>query len=169
LNNPLIKSLEPIVDQQSKVLILGSIPGVESLRKQQYYGNPRNHFWGIMYRLFHQEELKTYDEKITFIKKHQISLWDVIYSCIREGSLDSNIQEELPNDIPGLLEQFPSIQFIGFNGGKAYDVFKKKIGFHTLKDVQYLKLPSTSPVPGKNVKSFEEKVMVWQVVKDYLV
>jgi len=143
------------------------MPGVESLRKQQYYGHPRNHFWGIMYKLFQQEELPAYHEKIAFIKNHHIALWDVIYSCLREGSLDSNIKAEVPNDILGLLKQYPHIQFIGFNGGKAYEVFKKKIGFHTL-DIKYMKLPSTSPVPGRNVKSFEEKLQDWEMIKDYV-
>ncbi|KAA9011879.1 DNA-deoxyinosine glycosylase [Niallia endozanthoxylica] len=164
---PLITSLEPIVNHQSKVLILGSMPGLESLRKQQYYGNPRNHFWGIMYKLFQQEELQDYREKMAFIKNHHIALWDVIYSCLREGSLDSNIKAEVPNDILGLLERYPNIQFIGFNGGKAYEVFKKKIGFRTL-DINYKKLPSTSPVPGRNVKSFEEKLQDWKIIKEYV-
>lgn len=168
MTNPLITSLEPIVNHEAKVLILGSIPGGESLRKQQYYGNPRNHFWGIMYKLFEQEELQDYREKITFIQSHHIALWDVIYSCLREGSLDSNIKGEEPNNILGLLERYPNIQFIGFNGGKAYDVFKKEIGFHQLDNVQYRKLPSTSPIPGRNVKLFEEKLQDWSIIKEYL-
>lgn len=168
MTNPLITSLEPIVNHQSKVLILGSIPGVESLRKQQYYGNPRNHFWRIMYMLFQQTKLQDYDEKMTFIQNNHIALWDVIYSCLREGSLDSNIKGEQPNDILGLLERYPNIQFFGFNGGKAYDVFKKKIGFDRLDNIQYRKLPSTSPVPGRNVKSFDEKLQDWQIIKEYV-
>lgn len=163
-----ITSLKPIVDQHSQVLILGSIPSVQSLSKQQYYGNNRNHFWPIMATLFQFKEFEGYEEKICFLKDHHIALWDVIYTCIREGSLDVNIRKEEANDIPGLLQQYPNIQFIGFNGGKSFDVFKKKIGLEKLHNIPYRRLPSTSPVPGKNVKSFAEKVQEWQMIKEFV-
>lgn len=86
-----IKSFEPLVDKESKVLILGSMPGVMSLNKQQYYGNPRNHFWKIIYSLFNEVEDELYEQKKAFLLRKGIALWDVINNCYREGSLDSNI------------------------------------------------------------------------------
>ena len=161
--------LPPVVDTQTKVLIVGSMPGVQSLEKQQYYGNPRNHFWGIIGELTGESVPKQYKERLALLKKHSIGLWDVIRQCERVGSLDSNIKNEIPNDFVALFEQYPQIEAIFFNGTKAYDVFKKKLGFELLTGRHYYKMPSTSPVPGRNIKTFEEKVEVWRVLKKYII
>jgi len=166
-NDSKIVSLPPIIDNQSKVLILGSIPSVESLKKQEYYGNKRNHFWTILFTIFQKDPSEDYTEKLSCLKQHHIALWDVIHSCLRAGSLDSNIQKEQPNDLIDLLNQFPNIKFIGFNGGKSYEVFKKHIGLEAIHPVHFMKLPSTSPVPGKNVKSLEQKIEDWKIIQNY--
>src|SRR5690625_6041254 len=106
-------SFPPVLPETPRVLILGSMPGGMSLEKQEYYGNPRNHFWDILFELFQQDPLTDYQEKIQFVKQHQIALWDTIGTCYREGSLDSNIKEAEPNDIMSLLSRFPSIKLIG--------------------------------------------------------
>ena len=161
--------LPPVVDEQTKVLIVGSMPGVQSLEKQQYYGNPRNHFWGIIGDITGTNVPEQYEERLALVKKHRIGLWDVIRECERAGSLDSNIKNEIPNDFGALFEQYPQIEAIFFNGAKAYDVFKKKLGFELLAEREYYKMPSTSPVPGRNIKTFEEKVEVWSALKKYIV
>lgn len=97
-----------------------------------------------------------------FLQKHGIGLWDVIHSCKRIGSLDSAISEEVPNDFTAFFEQYPSIKSVGFNGSRSYLIFKKLVGFHLFPEVQFMKLPSTSPTPGKNVKTFEEKFIEWE-------
>ena len=160
--------LPPIVDEQTRVLIVGSMPGVQSLQKQQYYGNERNHFWGIMSELLHVPIPETYEEKIALLRSHQIGLWDVIHSCERKGSLDANIQNEVPNDFASLFVQYPNILCIIFNGGKAYEVFKKKVGFPLLEGKSYYKMPSTSPIPGKNIQTFEQKVESWRELTKYM-
>lgn len=157
--------LPPIVDENTKVLIVGSMPGKQSLEKQQYYGNPRNHFWAIIATLLATEIPESYPEKITLLRANQIGLWDSIESCERKGSLDATIKNEVPNDFAALFKQYPQIQFVLFNGGKSFDVFKKRVGLDVLENRSYEKMPSTSPIPGKNIKSFDEKVATWSILK----
>jgi hypoxanthine-DNA glycosylase len=159
--------LPPIVDANTRVLIVGSMPGVRSLEKQQYYGNERNHFWGIISKLLHVSIPATYEEKIALVQQHQIGLWDVIRTCERKGSLDATIQNAEVNDFATFFMQYPNIQCILFNGTKAYDVFKKKVGFDALAGKDYFKMPSTSPIPGRNIQTFEQKVESWRIAMEY--
>lgn len=160
--------LPPIVDENTKVLIVGSIPGKQSLEKKQYYGNPRNHFWAIIATLLATEIPESYPEKITLLRANQIGLWDSIESCERKGSLDATIKNEVPNDFAALFKQYPQIQLVLFNGGKSFEVFKKHVGLDVLENRVYEKMPSTSPIPGKNIKSFDEKVEAWGILLKYL-
>ncbi|RKL69316.1 DNA-deoxyinosine glycosylase [Salipaludibacillus neizhouensis] len=163
-----ITSMKPVIRKDVRVLILGSMPGMESLKRQQYYGNPRNHFWLILGELFNQElHQLNYTEKITFLHKHKIGVWDVIASCERMGSLDSAIKNEKMNDLASLVVKYPSLQWIGLNGTKAYQSFRKYLKQHQLS-ISYEKLPSSSPVPGRNVKNFKEKVVEWEKILNYL-
>ncbi|UJL47496.1 DNA-deoxyinosine glycosylase [Virgibacillus sp. NKC19-16] len=159
-----INSFPPVVPRDPKVLILGSIPGGMSLEKQEYYGNPRNHFWSDLYELFDQNPLDEYEQRIAFVKQHGIALWDSIGKCYREGSLDSNIWEEEPNDIVGLLKEHPTITLIACNGGKSYQTFKRNFPADELEGVDVVKMPSTSPIPGKYTKSFAGKVEAWSKI-----
>ena len=160
--------LPPIVDASTKVLIVGSMPGVQSLEKQQYYGNPRNHFWPIISMLFQVDVPIDYGERIQLIRAHNIGLWDVISHCERKGSLDSAIKNEVPNDFQTLFQTYPQIECILFNGTKAYEVFRKKVGFDTLGERKYFKMPSTSPVPGKHIQTFEEKIKSYEILLNYI-
>ena len=150
------------------MLILGSIPGKISLEKQEYYGNPRNHFWPILFELFQEPPVKNYKEKITFAKRHGLALWDSIGSCYRQGSLDANIMEEEPNDIPGLLTEYPSIRLVACNGTKSFTTFNKNFDLNKFPEVDVIKLPSTSPIPGRYTKTFEGKVEAWKEIMTYL-
>lgn len=158
-------SFEPVLPADPKVLILGSMPGGISLEKKQYYGNPRNHFWDILFKLFDQEPILDYDEKIEFVKRQQIALWDTIGFCYRKGSLDANIVDEQPNDIVRMLNDYPSIRLIACNGGKSYKTFRKNFN---VDQVDVIKLPSTSPIPGRYTKTFNGKVEEWERILDYL-
>ncbi|MEH7236813.1 DNA-deoxyinosine glycosylase [Bacillus sp. JJ1562] len=163
-----IFGLAPIVGEDPRVLVLGSMPSVESLRKQEYYGNKRNHFWKIMFTLFESEEIPDYEEKIAFLKDKKIALWDVLYSCYREGSLDSNIKSEEPNQIGDFVKNHPGLRLIICNGTKSYKSFSKYIGLDQFPGLDVIKLPSTSPVPGKYNKTLEGKLQEWKVIKEYL-
>ena len=160
--------LLPVVDSATKVLIVGSMPGKQSLEKQQYYGNPRNHFWPIMSELLETEVPDDYVKRIALLKHNAIGLWDTIETCEREGSLDAAIRNEKPNDFQTLFEKYPNIQLVLFNGAKAFEVFKKHIGLELLEERAYKKMPSTSPIPGKNIKSFAEKLEDWRIIQSYL-
>ncbi|VXB12223.1 MULTISPECIES: DNA-deoxyinosine glycosylase [Chryseobacterium] len=161
--NNRISSFPPFIDKQSKILILGSIPGVKSLEKQQYYAHPQNKFWKIIFELFNEKFTEDYSERINILKKNHIAIWDVIDSCERKGSLDSEIKNEEANQIEELLENYPNIKAVFCNGGKSYKNLQKLLG----KDFRipvYL-LPSTSPL---HTISFERKFEDWKKVLDYL-
>ncbi|MGI6697840.1 MAG: DNA-deoxyinosine glycosylase [Clostridia bacterium] len=159
-----IKCFPPIVDEKSRIIVLGSMPGRESLRKNEYYGHPRNQFWNIIYSLFGREPDEEYEKKVAFLREKGIALWDVIKSCRREGSMDANITCEEVNDFDWLFGRYPGIRHVFFNGGKAYDTFRKRVGFK-YEGVGYTKLGSTSPA---NVKPFESRLEEWGIIKKYL-
>lgn len=144
------KSFLPNIDEQSKILILGSMPGIKSLEEQQYYAHPQNRFWKLMGMFCNVDNLSelNYQDKLQILLKNKIALWDVIQSCNRDGSLDSNIQNELPNDIPELLKRFPKIKMICLNGNKSYSAFKKYFP-KLLEKYKCYKLPSTSPANAR--------------------
>lgn len=168
MSNELKNVLPPVIDLSTKVLIVGSMPGKQSLEKQQYYGNPRNHFWPIIGEILEVEVPQNYGERLTLLKNHHIGLWDSIESCERKGSLDAAIRNEKPNNFKILFAHYPNIELVLFNGAKAFEVFKKHIGLAVLDGRAYQKMPSTSPIPGKNIKSFEEKLEDWRVMHSYL-
>lgn len=158
-----IFSFPPVIDNDSKILILGSIPGVKSLEKQQYYGHPQNKFWKIIFELFNEEFTEDYNKKLTVLKKHHIALWDTIDSCERKGSLDSEIKNEEANQIEELLENHPNITAIFCNGGKSYKNLQKLLGKNFRIPI-YL-LPSTSPL---HTISFERKFEEWKRILEYI-
>jgi hypoxanthine-DNA glycosylase len=123
---PGIEGMPPIVDANSRVLVLGSMPGQESLQKQQYYANPRNQFWPVIYAIFKANLQITYAERVASMFERRMALWDVVQTCQREGSADSKIAKEVPNDLESFLNDHPNIQCIFFNGQKAYQIFMQK-------------------------------------------
>jgi len=140
------------------------MPGVESLKLQQYYANPRNQFWKILYTLFESEPNPDYEERVSFIKSKEIAVWDVIGNCYREGSLDSKIREEKVNDFRALFKTYPHIKTVMFNGGKAYETYKKWIGFDEIPNLTFHRLTSSSPA---NTKKYEDKLKEWRIIQDY--
>ncbi|AJA69445.1 MULTISPECIES: DNA-deoxyinosine glycosylase [Myroides] len=159
-----ITSFQPIVDANAKVLILGTMPSIKSLLYQEYYGNRQNAFWKILFCLFEQEFSEVYSDRVALIQEHGIALWDVLQSCERKSSLDSDIQEEKANDIQGLLQQYPNINTVVFSSQKAALYFKKHIG--SIAGIELLTLASPS---GANAcMSLSEKIADWQQLKTKL-
>lgn len=158
-----ISSFPPIIDHESKILILGSVPGIKSLEKQEYYGHPQNKFWKIIFELFEAGFTENYNEKIEILKKNKISVWDVIDTCERKGSLDSEIRNEESNDIKNLLQTHPNIRAIFCNGGKSFKNLKKILDKNS--EIPVYLLPSTSPL---HTISFEKKLEDWKIIKTYL-
>ncbi len=137
-------SFEPIIGDNPKILILGSMPGKESLRMNQYYAKAGNRFWDIMAKILKVPKPISYDDKIRMLENNNIALWDVLESAEREGSLDINIKNDKPNDIINFLHKYPSIKTIGFNGKKAYEKFSEYFDTNDL-NIKLLVLLSTSP------------------------
>lgn len=158
-----INSFPPIVDANSGILILGSMPGAKSLQMQQYYAFPQNQFWRIMFQLFDEEFSDDYKTRINLIKDNNIALWDVIESCERKGSSDTEIKAEIDNNISELIENHPKIKVIFCNGQKSYKNLTKILGKNF--KIPIIVLPSTSPL---HTVKFEAKLESWKVIKDYL-
>ncbi|NLM09962.1 MAG: DNA-deoxyinosine glycosylase [Clostridiaceae bacterium] len=159
----ILRSFKPIINNESKVLILGTMPGAESLRQQQYYAHPRNFFWPFVYGIFNEKPEAHYNKRIDFLKKKNIALWDVYKSCKRKGSLDSNISDEVPNDVAGLLNTYPNIKFVFCNGGTSEKHFRKNVLPDIKRDIFYMRLPSTSPANASI--SLEQKMQMWLSVR----
>src|SRR5581483_5174544 len=152
------RSFKPFVGPTSRVLILGSMPGPEALRKQQYYGFTGNHFWKLLPTLFDKAPPVDYDEKLKLLRRHGIALWDVIGTCVRPGALDSSIRNLLPNDIPGLLKKHRKIRAVFINGQFAHKTFLKHFGREV--SVPVFVLPSTSPANA--AMPIAEKTRRWR-------
>jgi len=154
-------SFSPISHPNASVLILGTMPGVQSLTLQQYYGHPRNAFWKILFRVFETPFSTDYEQRKSVLLENDIALWDVLEACVREGSLDSAIEQEVANDFDTFLKAHPNIRHIYFNGQKAAKYFKQHVA---VSDSYHLiTLPSTSPANAG--MSFEIKLMEWQIIK----
>lgn len=155
------KSLKPIVNNNSKILILGSLPSDKSIIANEYYGNKMNQFWNIISLAFENRkiEFKNYNEKIQFLNMHYIALWDVYCLAERKGSLDSDIKKGEFNDIKNLLNKFPNIKTILVNGKKSEMAFKQYLKYNKIV-CAYKYVPSSSSANTKY--SLLEKVEYWK-------
>ncbi len=147
----------PVENADSKILVLGSLPSEISLEKTEYYGNPRNAFWRIMFDIFGEEFSENYDKKCDLVLRHNIALWDVVKSAEREGSLDSDIKNYVVNDFEEFISSHKSLEKIILNGGKSYELFSR---YCKNVKIQAVKLPSTSPANAR--LSYTEKLDAWR-------
>ena len=164
----LLTGFEPVIESNCKVLILGSMPGVASLRKHQYYAHPRNAFWPIMEELFAIEQSRKYEERCFMLSTGRVGVWDVLKACKRTGSLDSRIEtsSEEANDFDSLFSSYRSISAVFFNGSTAERLYKKHILSSEIIQNQnpfYHRLPSTSPAYAS--MKYEEKLEQWRRVQ----
>lgn len=161
-------SFPPVIDDRSRVLILGSMPGKASLRAQQYYAHPRNLFWHFMELLLGVDRSLPYEARKQSLLDRGVALWDVLESCTRETSLDADIDPRtmVANDIVGLLDRHTSIQAICFNGAKSAAVFQRHTAAKLARPgaVVLHALPSTSPANASI--PFDTKLEAWRVVVD---
>ncbi|MCR4031492.1 MULTISPECIES: DNA-deoxyinosine glycosylase [Flavobacterium] len=157
-------SFAPISSKKSKVLILGTMPGIKSLELNQYYGHAQNNFWKFMFLILNEEFSYDYETRKNLLLQNNIALWDVLQFCDRIGSLDSAIKNEIANDFENFLKNHPEINTIIFNGQKAAAFFKKYV--HLNKEYQKFTLPSTSPANAG--KTFQDKLQEWKVIETLL-
>ena len=164
---PRVRSFPPIENARARVLVLGSMPGGASLAAGQYYAHPQNRFWPILLDLLDAEPGLSYAARTRLLKANGIALWDVLESCVREGSLDSAIQEAsiVVNDFATFFRAHPRIEHIFFNGAKAEAAYRRHVVVclpDSGRPRRYARLPSTSPAHA--ALSFEKKRDAWRVV-----
>jgi len=162
------KGFRPVADSESRVLILGTLPGPESLRQQKYYAQDQNSFWRIMGELFGARPEVAYRRRLQILKENRVALWDVCHSAYREGARDATIDlaSVVPNDFAQFLKVHPRIRLICFNGQKAEKLFRRRVLPDLPQSAQRIPrttLPSTSPAHA--AKRFEEKHKRWKSIK----
>ncbi|MBM3130691.1 MAG: DNA-deoxyinosine glycosylase [Chloroflexi bacterium] len=161
------QSFPPLITENSRILILGTMPGEESLRRQEYYANPRNQFWRIIGEIFQTDLLElTYSARAAFLIQQGLALWDVLESCERSSSLDRDINNRIPNNFQALFETYRNIQVLVFNGQLAHKWFKQSVvqqqALEKINRLQKVILPSTSPAA---TVALSEKIRQWSVIK----
>lgn len=160
-----IKSFDPIEDSNANILILGSVPSKTSLLEGQYYAHSRNSFWPIMGDLIAAAKTVPYKLRTQILKSNGIALWDVLASCTRESSLDSDIDKTsaCPNDFELFLSTHKNITDIFFNGAMAEKYFNNLV-LHMLKPnlIRYTRLPSTSPAHA--ALTYNQKLNAWKII-----
>lgn len=157
-----IQSFPSLSNPEAEVLLLGTMPGVQSLAMNEYYGHPQNNFWKLIAAVFDESFPTDYMEKKEMLRRNKIAVWDVLQACERQGSLDSAIMKEVPNDFTEFLNEHPHIKLIAFNGQKAAAFFKKHVRLE--KEYDFITLPSTSPANAG--KSFELKLNEWKMIQN---
>jgi hypoxanthine-DNA glycosylase len=150
----------PIINQNTEILILGSLPSDKSIQANEYYANPQNQFWKIIFAIFNNNvPLVKYNEKTDLLLKNKIGLWDVMTEADRNGSLDSNIRNEKINDFNELFEQHPKIKKLAFNGDKAFKTFMRIKVEPTTKELITL----TSSSSANTSKTVQQKLREWEI------
>ena len=155
---------EPFVDADTRVVILGSLPGDASLTSGQYYGHPQNAFWRLVGGLIERDlAAMPYAERLGTLRDARIGLWDVIASAERIGSLDAAIRSAKAADLPGLIDRLPHLAAIAFNGATASRLGRRVLTSHT--NVVMVDLPSSS---AAHAKPLSEKVQSWAILRGFL-
>lgn len=151
--------LAPVFDARAVLLVLGSFPGVASLRATQYYAHPRNAFWPVMGALLGDVGLaaRPYADRLSSLRAHRVALWDAVAACRRDGSLDTAIEAAEPSDLPHLVARLPKLRAIACNGALAHRQTLLALGGVPLP---VLRLPSTSPAHAG--LRLADKVEAWR-------
>jgi hypoxanthine-DNA glycosylase len=160
------RAFDPVVEANTRLLILGSLPGEASLAVGQYYAHPRNAFWRLMGDLLDQPDLhkRAYAERLIALKARGVGLWDTVAEAERIGSLDAAIRLPVHADLPGLVAALPDLRAIAFNGGKAAKLGRRILAGSAIT-AALIDLPSSSPA---HARPFEEKRQQWSALAPYL-
>ncbi len=161
----MLKSFAPVIDDETEVMVIGTMPGEASLKAQEYYAYKHNLFWKIVAELLGGgAAFEDYESKLSCLRQAHIGLWDNLQYCERKGSLDSHIKNAQPNDFEALLRRFPKVRRLVFNGQQSYKFFKK---FHPQLMAQFecVAAPSTSPANAS--VSAGDKLAAWRKALDF--
>lgn len=152
------RCFDPVVDSRTRLLVLGSLPGDQSLMLNEYYGNRQNRFWMLMSEVIGQDLVALdYAARLQALLANGVGLWDVVAEAGREGSLDSRIRDRADNDLLGLIAGMPNLDTIAFNGGTASHLGLKVLG-EQASAYRIVQLPSSSPA---YTLAYAEKKRVW--------
>jgi len=156
-------SFPPVVDADCRILVLGSLPGEESLARQRYYANPRNQFWRLIGDVIGEAlEPLAYERRLDTLLRAGVGLWDTVGSATRVGSLDGAIREVSANPLAPLVAGLPNLRAVGFNGGRSASLGMKQLAGSGLALVP---LPSSSPA---YTLSFAAKLERWRALRAFL-
>jgi hypoxanthine-DNA glycosylase len=158
------RSFPPVADAATRVLVLGSLPGEESLARRQYYANPRNQFWRLIGGVIGKDlAALAYEARLAALLEAGIGLWDTVGSATRRGSLDSSIRDHRPNDLAALVQSLPELRAVGFNGGRSASIGRPMLAGRD--GLALLPLPSSSPA---YTLAFEAKLEHWLALSIFL-
>ena len=162
------RGFPPIARPDARVLVVGSLPGPESLRQRQYYAQSRNAFWRIVAALFDTGPLDAYPARVAAIERHGLALWDVCAAAERSGALDSSIRRASVevNDFRGFFRRHNAIERVCFNGRTAATLYRRLVLPSLVapaRDLPVVVLPSTSPAHAS--MSYEHKLAAWAAVR----
>jgi TDG/mug DNA glycosylase family protein len=158
------RSFPPVVDPATRVLVLGSLPGEESLARRQYYANPRNQFWRLVGAVVGSDlAALPYEARLAALLEAGVGLWDTVGSATRRGSLDSSIRGHRPNDLAALVRSLPELRAVAFNGGRSAAIGRPMLAGR--EDLALLALPSSSPA---YTLAFEAKLGQWLALRAFL-
>ncbi len=156
--------LPPVAGSDARLLILGSLPGEESLRAERYYAHPRNHFWRLLGQVLGEPLADlSYEERLAVLVRRRIALWDVIGSARRQGSLDQQLRDVTARDLPAFVADLPELRAVAFNGAAAARIGRRALG---LSRLALIDLPSSSPAL---TLPFEVKAERWSDLGPLLV
>ena len=159
----MLEGFAPIAGPDARILLLGTMPSVASLKKMEYYGHPRNAFWPLLYGLWGKVPDKEYDRRVAFVREKRIALWDVLRCCEREGSADASIRREEANNFAALAKSYTEIGCIFFNSSGASFFYKRLVNPDPFAGLHRTVLPSSSPARAMR---FEDKLALWRPVRD---
>lgn len=157
------RSFDPIVDSETRLVVLGSLPGEASLAAGRYYAHPRNQFWRLMGAVIEQDlAALNYEDRLAALLVHRIGLWDVVESANRKGSLDGAIRDHRPNRLAELAGRLPRLAAVAFNGGTAAAIGRRQLA--QVPGLALISLPSSSPaytLPIENKRAFWMQLKAW--------
>lgn len=155
-------SFAPLGREDAALLILGTMPSVKSLEKQQYYGNSQNAFWKLLFALWDEPFQAAYESRCRFVEEHRLLLWDVLADCRRQGSADASITSPRANDFLWLRQEYPRISAVFFNSANAARFYERLVHPDPLAALPKYTLPSSSPARAMR---FEDKRRAWEPLK----